>query len=76
MSRGDSDVDAMEMDDDWANKKLRLRSQSRPRSRSSSRPPGEIVPGDGFRDALQKNQSIYSLGSMELERPIDVKIAK
>ncbi|KAI3982055.1 hypothetical protein MKX01_018961 [Papaver californicum] len=57
-SRGDIDVDAMEMDDDRANKKLRLRSLSRPRSRSSSRPRGEIVPGEGFRDALQKGKAL------------------
>ncbi|MCL7033450.1 hypothetical protein MKW94_027269 [Papaver nudicaule] len=50
-SRGESDVDAMEMDDDRSGKKLRLRSQSRPSSRSSSRQRGEIVPGEGYRDA-------------------------
>ncbi|KAI3876947.1 hypothetical protein MKX03_032492 [Papaver bracteatum] len=72
-SRGDSDVDAMEMDDDRANKKLRLRSQSRPRSRSSSRPRGEIVPGEGFKDALQKNKALKLAYGASKKRNKDAK---
>ncbi|KAF5442250.1 hypothetical protein F2P56_034930 [Juglans regia] len=44
--------DIMDMDVDTPNKKQRLRSLSR--SRSKSRPPGEIVPGEGFKDSSQK----------------------
>ncbi|OVA00493.1 GTP binding domain [Macleaya cordata] len=57
VARGDDDGDAMDVDDQ-ANKKLRLRSQSRPRSRSRSRPPGEVVPGEGFKDSIQKVKAI------------------
>ncbi|GMY11336.1 nucleolar GTP-binding protein 1-like [Fagus crenata] len=48
--------DVMDMDVDTPNKKLRLRSTSR--SRSKSRPPGEVVPGEGFRDSVQKVKAI------------------
>nr|XP_023928675.1 nucleolar GTP-binding protein 1-like [Quercus suber] len=44
--------DAMDMDVDTPNKRLRMRSRSR--SRSVSRPPGELVPGEGFKDSAQK----------------------
>ncbi|KAF3973198.1 hypothetical protein CMV_003365 [Castanea mollissima] len=44
--------DAMDMDVDTPNKKLRMRSRSR--SRSVSRPLGEVVPGEGFKDSAQK----------------------
>ncbi|GLJ36933.1 hypothetical protein SUGI_0746780 [Cryptomeria japonica] len=42
------------MDIDQPNKKQRLLS----RSRSRSRPPGEVVPGDGFKDSAQKLKAI------------------
>ncbi|KAB1208573.1 Nucleolar GTP-binding protein 1 [Morella rubra] len=48
--------DAMDMDVDTPNKKLRLRSSSR--SRSTSRPPGEIVPGEGFKDSSQRVKAV------------------
>ncbi|XP_065866945.1 nucleolar GTP-binding protein 1-like [Euphorbia lathyris] len=49
---------AMDMDIDQSNKKLRLaRSRSRSMSRSS-RPPGEAVPGEGYRDSIQKKKAI------------------
>ncbi|OVA16265.1 GTP binding domain [Macleaya cordata] len=56
LARGDDDGDAMDVDQ--ANKKMRLRSQSRPRSRSRSRLPGEIVPGEGFKDSNQKVKAL------------------
>ncbi|KAK0603435.1 hypothetical protein LWI29_004935 [Acer saccharum] len=46
--------DAMDVDMNQPNKKLRLRSRSAPRSRSMSRPPSELVPGEGFKDSAQK----------------------
>ncbi|XP_078445675.1 nucleolar GTP-binding protein [Wolffia australiana] len=45
-----------DMDVDQPNKKLRLRSVSR--SRSRSRPPGEVIPGEGFRDSAQKVKAV------------------
>ncbi|KAG6706938.1 hypothetical protein I3842_06G007900 [Carya illinoinensis] len=48
--------DIMDMDVDTPNKKQRLRSLSR--SRSKSRPPGEIVPGEGFKDSYQKVKAV------------------
>ncbi|XP_020111524.1 nucleolar GTP-binding protein 1 [Ananas comosus] len=48
--------EAMDVDGEQANKKLRLRSRSR--SRSKSRPPGEVSPGEGFKDSAQKLKAI------------------
>ncbi|GAB2220038.1 hypothetical protein Droror1_Dr00007680 [Drosera rotundifolia] len=48
--------DAMDVDVEQPNKKLRTRSLSR--SRSRSRPPGELVPGEGFKDSAQKMKAI------------------
>ncbi|XP_021731379.1 nucleolar GTP-binding protein 1-like [Chenopodium quinoa] len=49
--------DAMDMDTEQSNKKMRSASQSR--SRSRSRPPiGELVPGEGFKDSIQKGKAI------------------
>ncbi|KNA07116.1 hypothetical protein SOVF_174800 [Spinacia oleracea] len=48
--------DVMDMDVEQPNKKLR--ALSRPRSRSLSRPPGEVVPGEGFKDSIQKVKAI------------------
>ncbi|CAK7331020.1 unnamed protein product [Dovyalis caffra] len=58
--REHDDGGAMDMDVDQPNKKLRLRStsQSRSRSRSRSRPPGEVVPGEGFKDSAQKSKAL------------------
>ncbi|XP_019195051.1 PREDICTED: nucleolar GTP-binding protein 1-like [Ipomoea nil] len=49
-------MEAMDVDDNTPNKKLRL--MSRPRSRSKSRPPGEVVPGEGFKDTAQKSKAL------------------
>ncbi|KAI4305202.1 hypothetical protein L6164_028584 [Bauhinia variegata] len=51
-----ADGDAMEIEDNTPSKKLRMRSRSR--SRSVSRPPTEVVPGEGFKDSAQKSQAI------------------
>jgi nucleolar GTP-binding protein len=49
--------DSMDIDNEGSNKKMRLRSASRPRSRS--RPPiEEVVPGAGFKDKDQKKKAI------------------
>lgn len=50
VARGDDNGDAMDVDGNQPNKKSRARS----RSRSQSRPPGEIVVGEGFKDSAQK----------------------
>ncbi|KAL6205035.1 hypothetical protein ACLB2K_022300 [Fragaria x ananassa] len=42
--------------EDTPNKKLR--SMSRPHSRSRSRPPTDVVPGDGFKDSDQKSKAL------------------
>ncbi|KAK1362147.1 Nucleolar GTP-binding protein 1 [Heracleum sosnowskyi] len=47
---------AMDVDGEHSNKKLRLRSTSR--SRSMSRPQYEVVPGEGFKDSVQKKKAI------------------
>ncbi|KAL8157137.1 nucleolar GTP-binding protein 1-like [Apium graveolens] len=47
---------AMDVDAEHSNKKLRLRSTSR--SRSMSRPPNEVVPGEGYKDSVQKMKAI------------------
>ena len=45
---------------DESNKKMRLKSRSRSMSRSRfhSRPPGEVVPGEGFKDSAQKLKAL------------------
>ncbi|PKU72543.1 nucleolar GTP-binding protein 1 [Dendrobium catenatum] len=48
------DAEAMDIDDERKSKKLRLRS----RSRSCSRPPGEVIPGEGLKDSAQKLKAI------------------
>ncbi|KAG1362620.1 nucleolar GTP-binding protein 1 [Cocos nucifera] len=50
------DGDAMDIDDEQSSKKLRTRSRSR--SRSKSRPPGEVTPGEGFKDSAQKLKAL------------------
>lgn len=54
LSRNGEDGEAMVIDDEHKSKKLRMRS----RSRSLSRPRGEIIPGEGFRDSAQKLKAI------------------
>ncbi|KAH0988670.1 hypothetical protein GBA52_000153 [Prunus armeniaca] len=57
VDRGDPGFgDAMDMDVDTPNKKLRMISRSR--SSSRSRPPSEVVPGEGFKDSSQKSQAL------------------
>ncbi|GLT87889.1 hypothetical protein SLE2022_059420 [Rubroshorea leprosula] len=46
----------MDVDVDQSSKKLCLRSSSR--SRSKSRPPSEVVPGEGFKDTKQKVKAL------------------
>ncbi|WCJ36896.1 Nucleolar GTP-binding protein 1 [Euphorbia peplus] len=58
---------AMDMDVDQPNKKQRLRSLSRPKSRSLSRPHGEAVPGEGFRDTTQKKKAM-KLGKSSVKK--------
>lgn len=55
---GGEDMDVDGGDD--SNKKMRLRSRSRSlsRSRSQSRPPGEVIPGEGFKDSAQKLRAL------------------
>lgn len=48
--------EAMDIDTEQSNKKLRSRSRSR--SRSQSRPPGEVAPGEGFKDSAQKLKAL------------------
>nr|MCL8600393.1 NOGCT domain-containing protein [Proteus mirabilis] len=55
-SVGDESNNGDHMDVDQSNKKLRLRSTSR--SRSRSRPPGEVLPGEGFKDSAQKVKAL------------------
>ncbi|XP_073054329.1 nucleolar GTP-binding protein 1-like [Primulina eburnea] len=59
LDRDDNDrAVSMDVDDDQPNKKMRLNSRSLSRSRSKSRPPGEVVPGEGFKDTAQKKKAI------------------
>ncbi|KHN25242.1 Nucleolar GTP-binding protein 1 [Glycine soja] len=50
-------ADGMDIDGDTPSKKQRL-SRSLSRSRSVSRPPHEVVPGEGFKDSAQKVKAI------------------
>ncbi|KAL5056947.1 hypothetical protein RYX36_028551 [Vicia faba] len=49
--------DGMDVDDDTPSKKQRT-SRSMSRARSVSRPPHEVVPGEGLRDSAQKIKAI------------------
>lgn len=49
--------DGMDIDGDTPSKKQRI-SRSLSRSRSVSRPPHEVVPGEGFKDSAQKIKAI------------------
>ncbi|KAJ7947555.1 Nucleolar GTP-binding protein 1 [Quillaja saponaria] len=50
------DADVMDMDVDTPNKKQRMRSLSQ--VRLLSLPPGEVVPGEGFKDSAQRIKAI------------------
>ncbi|KAL6571764.1 hypothetical protein OROHE_002633 [Orobanche hederae] len=63
--------DLMEVDGDQSNKKMRLRSRSV--SRSKSRPLGEIVPGEGFKDSAQKTKAIKLARSSSKNRNKDAR---
>ncbi|KAG9459108.1 hypothetical protein H6P81_003616 [Aristolochia fimbriata] len=62
------DFESMDIDSDQSNKKMRLRSRSLSvRSRSRSRPPGEVVPGEGFKDSAQKLKAV-KLGKTSVKK--------
>ncbi|OMO81679.1 hypothetical protein CCACVL1_12305 [Corchorus capsularis] len=70
LDRGDNDGgEAMDMDVDRPKKMLRARSrsQSMARSRSTSRPPSEVVPGEGFKDSAQKVKA-YKLAKKSVKK--------
>ncbi|KAL6567785.1 hypothetical protein OROGR_001453 [Orobanche gracilis] len=67
----DGGDDLMEVDGAQSNKKMRLRSRSV--SRSKSRPPGEIVPGEGFKDSAQKIKAIKLARSSSKNRNKDAR---
>lgn len=54
VGRGGDNGDDMDMDVDQPNKRKRSLS----RSRSQSRPPGDIVAGEGFKDSAQKTKAL------------------
>ncbi|RZC93153.1 hypothetical protein C5167_029129 [Papaver somniferum] len=67
-SRGlDDNGDAMDIDN-HADKKLCLRGLSRPRSRSSSKPAGEVIPGEGFKNRAQKVKALKLARSSSKKR--------
>ena len=68
LDRGGNDGDVvMDMDVDQPNKKLRARSRSLSRLRSMSRPPGEVVAGEGFKDSAQKVKAL-KLGKKSVKK--------
>ncbi|KAG6485338.1 hypothetical protein ZIOFF_053875 [Zingiber officinale] len=56
----DEDGEAMDIDNQQSNKKLRVQSWSRSASQSRALmvPTGKFTPGEGFRDAAQKQQAL------------------
>ncbi|GAA0146877.1 hypothetical protein LIER_06724 [Lithospermum erythrorhizon] len=64
-------VDTMDVDDDTPNKKHRLMSRSR--SRSKSRPPNEVIPGEGLKDPIQKSKAIKLAKSSVKKRNKDAR---
>nr|XP_019705367.1 nucleolar GTP-binding protein 1 [Elaeis guineensis] len=58
LAREGEDGDAMDIDGEQSSKKLRTRSRSRSKSRSKSQPPGEVTPGEGFRNSSQKLKAL------------------
>ncbi|KAI3467477.1 hypothetical protein Pfo_024140 [Paulownia fortunei] len=64
-------VESMQADGAQPNKKLRLRSRSV--SRSRSRPPSEVVPGEGFKGTAQRNKAIKMAKSSSKKRNKDAR---
>ncbi|KAK9902957.1 hypothetical protein M0R45_001407 [Rubus argutus] len=57
LDKGDTDgAGVVDMDVDTPKKKLHV--MSRPHSRSRSRPPTDVVPGEGFKDSSQKSKAL------------------
>lgn len=67
----DGDDGAMDVDGEHSNKKMRLRSTSR--SRSMSRPPHEVVPGEGYKDSDQKKKAMKLARDSSKKRNHDAK---
>ncbi|KAK1376533.1 Nucleolar GTP-binding protein 1 [Heracleum sosnowskyi] len=67
----DGNDGAMDVDGEHSNKKMRLRSTSR--SRSVSRPPHEVVPGEGYKDSDQKKKAIKLARDSSKKRNHDAK---
>ncbi|CAN6579737.1 unnamed protein product [Malus baccata var. baccata] len=70
VDRGDTDG-GDDMDVDTPNKKQRMLSRSRPRSRS--RPPIEVVPGEGFKDSNQKVKALQKARKSNKNRNKDAR---
>ncbi|CAL0334115.1 unnamed protein product [Lupinus luteus] len=64
--------DGMDIDGDTPSKKQRL-SRSRSRSRSVSRPANEVVPGEGFKDSIQKGKAIKLAKNSNKKRNKDAR---
>lgn len=65
--------DSMDVDGDEETPKKKLRVSSRSRSRSKSRPPGEVVPGEGFKDSAQKSKAILLAKKSSKKRNKDAR---
>lgn len=59
-------LDHMDMDVDQPNRKLRVRSMSW--ARSKSRPPSEVVPGEGIKDSAQKLKAPLKLAKKSVKK--------
>lgn len=57
--------EGMDIDTDRSDKKQKIRDRSR--SRSQSRPPSEVVPGEGFKDSAQKVKAM-KLGKKSMKK--------
>lgn len=66
----DRGAEEMDVDNDTPNKKMRL---MRSRSRSKSRPPGEVVPGEGFKDSAQKLKALTMFKKSAKKRNKDAR---
>ncbi|OIW05732.1 hypothetical protein TanjilG_23518 [Lupinus angustifolius] len=64
--------DGMDIDGDTPSKKQRL-SRSRSRSRSVTRPANEVVPGEGFKDSIQKGKAIKLAKNSNKKRNKDAR---
>jgi nucleolar GTP-binding protein len=69
VSRAAVDGDDMEIDGLQSNKKLRLTSRSRLRSRA----PEEVIPGEGFKDSEQKKKAIKKAKAATRNRNKDAR---